>query len=249
MKKKLYGKIKYMSLLLAVTVFVMGFSMFTVIGDTPARIYGGDETTTAGSVVTLPLSIENNPGVVAFTLELSYDTDALSFESLTSSEDYDFYWDEWMLIKNGDCFLWSNDTMDNHNRTPYNTEGDGVMFNLVFKVADDAQPGIYPVEIQLKDGHEANISDCDGVPVDVSFTKGIIRIEDTSGQKTVKNVTLYSPADKLDYWTGEDFDVTGAQLEVEWSDSSKTYIDVTEQMLEAIPDTDTVGTKTVQVNM
>jgi len=244
LKKKLYGKVKYMSLLLAVTVFVMGFSMFTVTGNTPAHIYGGDETTTAGSVVTLPLFIENNPGVAAFTLELSYDTDALSFESVTAVGGSDFEIEQWMLIKNGDCFLWSNDKVGN---MLYNTEGEGEMFDLAFKVADDAQPGVYPVEISLKDNQAANISDCYGEPVEVTFTAGIIRIEDNSGAVTVKNVTLFKPADKLAYWTGEDFDITGAQLEVEWSDSSKTYVDVTEQMLEAIPDTDTVGTKTVQV--
>jgi len=247
LKKKLYGKMKYMALLLAVTVFVMGFSMFTVIGDTPAHIYGGDETTTAGSVVLLPLSIENNPGVAAFTLELSYDTDALTFVSVVASEETGFYWDQWLLESYGDCFLWSNDTLYDSDRTPYNTVDDGVMFYLTFSVAAGAQPGIYPVEIQLKDADDANISDCNGVPVDVTFSEGTIRIEDTSGQKTVTNVTLFKPADKLTYWTGEDFDITGAQLEVEWSDSSKTYIDVTEQMLEAVPDTDTAGTKTVQI--
>lgn len=247
MKKKLYGKVKYLSLLLAVTVFVMGFSMFTVIGETQARIYGGDETTTAGSVVTLPLSIENNPGIAAFTLELSYDKNVLDFVSLTSSADGEFADTEWLLEKNGDVFLWSNDTLDDYHRIPYNTESDGIMLDLVFKVADDAQPGVYPVEIGLKDGEAANVSDCNGEPVEVAFDAGVIRVEDNSGAVTVKNVTLFKPADKLNYFTGEDFDITGAQLLVEWDNGDTTYVDVTEQMLEAIPDTSSAGTKTVKV--
>ncbi|MBQ8164203.1 MAG: bacterial Ig-like domain-containing protein [Clostridia bacterium] len=247
MKKKICGKIKYMSLILALTVFVMGFSMFTVTGDTTPNIYGGDVTTTPGSVVMLPLSIKNNTGVAAFTLELSYDKDTLEFVNAASSEETDFYWDEWLIESYGDCFLWSNDTLPDRDRTPYNTEGDGKMFNLAFAVAADAQPGVYPVEIQLKDNNAANISDCNGVPIDVTFTAGVIRIEDTSGEKTVKNVTLYAPADKLTYWTGETFEIDGAQLKVEWSNGDIDYIDVTESMLEAIPDTDTAGTKTVQI--
>lgn len=244
MKKKLYGKVKYMSLLLAVTVFVMGFSMFTVIGETPAHIYGGDETTTAGGVVTLPVSIENNPGVAAFTLELSYDKDVLDFVSVTSSDETDFSVDEWMLVQNGDCFLWSN---DEYGGIVYNTESNGTMLELVFKVADDAQPGVYPVELGLKDDESANISDCNGEPVDVTFTAGTIRIADPSGEVTITNVTLFAPADKVEYFTGEAFDITGAQLLVEYSDGTTEYVDVTEDMLVAVPDTDTTGTKTVQI--
>ena len=63
----------------------------------------------------------------------------------------------------------------------------------------------------------------------------------------IDNVTLYKPADKLNYWTGETFDVTGAQLKVEWSNGDITYIDVTEQMIESVPDTSTAGTKEVQI--
>ena len=47
--------------------------------------------------------------------------------------------------------------------------------------------------------------------------------------------------------TGEDFLIDGAQLKAQYSDGTYELVDVTDEMLEAIPDMTVAGNKTVQI--
>ncbi len=248
MTNKIYKTRKFISSLLLVVVFVMSFS--TVMAqntNTDTIVYGADVTTYAGAIVDFPISIQNNPGVSAYALEFSYDSE--NFTLVAADASGAFLDEFWVTELNGDRLLWAMDNMNytTGQRELYNVEGDGEMASLKFQVSSSAAPGIYPVEIALIDDEEGNISNCDAEAVPVILKAGVIRILPVGGEKVITNVTLYTPSDKLAYWVGEEFVVDGAQLKVEYSDETSDFIDVTPEMLEAIPDMTTAGTKTIQV--
>ena len=124
----------------------------------------------AGDVVRVPVSIEQNTGFAGFTFLVSAD-DALVLTDIAKGD----------LLSNSDSGAFTKNVRgrlinwtDSENLT-----GDGVLFYLTFKIADDAEPGSYVISIALKDGQSSNF---------VNEYGGAIPFEAETGTVTVKAV-------------------------------------------------------------
>ena len=94
----------------------------------------------AGKTVTVPITLENNPGIMNLRLKIMYNVDILKLESVTSE------WGEMTFIPSGDISdnpynaLWISDTLQNNNK-------DSLILNLEFTILSDASDGVYQIEL------------------------------------------------------------------------------------------------------
>lgn len=122
----------------------------------------------AGETVTMPLTISNNAGVAGLQISLSYDTSVLSvtatkgtlFSGFTAGKNY--LWDE-----------------------SENVTANGTLATFSFKIADNATPGDYPVQIIVRSCTNTDYDD-----VACSVVNGTITVLDITCQhKNVKTVS------------------------------------------------------------
>ena len=128
-------------------------------------IKAGEATGTAGSKVSVPVSIIGNTGLGGMMLTISTDT------SLTLTD-----------IKRGDII--SDGTFNKDIKTGLvqwytsdeNAMGDGVLFTMEFEVKAGTQEGSYPVNIAVKDAIKEHVTDKEGGTLNVTFVGGNINI-------------------------------------------------------------------------
>ncbi len=102
-----------------------------------AELTAGTATGNPGGTVSVPVSMEKNPGFAIFSFTVSYDKTALTLTGATAAP----------MLQNGT--LTTVNDLVNWNATQ-NTTGDGVLFYLNFQVAADAALGSYPITMGLK---------------------------------------------------------------------------------------------------
>ena len=115
---------------------------------TPVVTVGSAEAK-AGDIVELTVSIENNPGIMAFILGFEYDTtrlemlDAVTLPAFGEDSEY---------IRR---LVWVGD---------YDTTYNGEFIKLTFKVLADAAPGDATVRIVCEEGDMCNYHEKDIIP-------------------------------------------------------------------------------------
>ncbi|MDR1778741.1 MAG: leucine-rich repeat protein, partial [Clostridiales Family XIII bacterium] len=123
-----------------------------------------------GGQVTVPVRISDNPGFSTFFLDLTYDLDVLTLVEIDTEDgllDGVNILPE-ILDFGGIFYSVSNDDV----------VGNGLLFNLVFDIAEDAEDGTTPIELSLKDDEEFMFINGDSEAVPVTFVPGSVTITD-----------------------------------------------------------------------
>ena len=132
------------------------------------QIIVGSVSASKGSVVDIPVTIKNNPGISGATLAVSYDKSVLTLTSITKGA----------VFENGSYTSYPENGVVQWYHTE-NVTGDGVLFTFQFTVDGNAQNGNYNIAVGLRDGIPANLSNADSNIVNAQFISGVLEI--TSG--------------------------------------------------------------------
>ena len=135
-----------------------------------------------GETVTIPVSISNNSGLMGYMISVDYDVNQLSFVNVTCADDW------------ADGNFDFNDKGGTVNIVWAGTESidsNGLLFNLSFKVNDDAEHGIATLELT---GDKSNTFDKNYSLIDLEGNNCIIDIE------SIKLIVPYSGSKtQIDY--------------------------------------------------
>lgn len=111
-----------------------------VINAGTVRVAGGYAK--AGETVTLPVTIEENPGMAGFLIKVNYDKNALTPTEITQGDLTESGTFSYNIEGDGEGGLYAAVTwFDANNIVSQN----GTLFNLTFQVSGDAQDGSYAV--------------------------------------------------------------------------------------------------------
>ena len=131
-----------------------------VIAAETAQVYSG------GSVE-IPVTIQNNPGIAGFSLDIDYDESLLTLSSIGTGS----------LIQDKGSFS-TNRNIINWYSSAGNVVGDGTLMNLRFRVNSSAAAGRTPVSISLHNGKDKknNLVDEDGKFIEAIFQGSMVDI-------------------------------------------------------------------------
>jgi len=133
---------------------------------TPALITIGDVEAKAGEEIKVPLSIKDNPGIVGFILDVTFDTNVLTYINATPSTALG----NLTLTTPGNVnaqplvFLWDGLDADNTN---------GEFVVLTFKVADTATASEYAISASIRSVYDQDLND-----VNVIIENGTVEVTD-----------------------------------------------------------------------
>ncbi len=96
-----------------------------------------------GSSVTVPITIENNPGIMAITISITYDSSALEYVEFEKGDILKDYMVVAHPAKNIIRFV----CCETKDRT-----GDGRLLSLKFNIAEDAPVGLHEIDINYSSG-------------------------------------------------------------------------------------------------
>lgn len=118
--------------------------------------------------VKVKISVENNPGILGMTFSLNYNDEVLKLISCQNGEVLSsLSFQEPSQYVNGCNFVWYGSTI--------REVMDGEMLVLIFEVADNVKPGIYPVSVSW---NERNIFDSNCDILDPEITQGAIIVSE-----------------------------------------------------------------------
>ena len=181
------------------------------------QIIAGSVSAPKGSVVDIPVTIENNPGISGATLAVSYDKSALTLTSITKGT----------VFENGSYTAYPENGVVQWYHTE-NVTGDGVLFTFQFTVDGNAQNGNYNIAVGLRDGIPANLSNADSNIVNAQFISGVLEITSgIRGDATGDGVVAINDVVKVARAVGGSLTLT---------ESEKTLADVTGDGVIAIND-------------
>ena len=123
----------------------------------PAELQVGAVSGEPGQTVSVPVSIEKNPGFAVFAFTANYD-DALALTGVTAAP----------LLTGGSL---TQGTYINWSSSE-NVTGDGILFYLNFKISENAAEGDYPVSLSLRGNSTWYFRDANSNARDINFTSG-----------------------------------------------------------------------------
>ena len=169
----------------------------------PAIIGFGDIPTSSlpGDTFTVQVNIEDNPGFNAAMFDIGFDATALEIESVVAG-----------AVLAGSVgesiFEWAADTP---NIVTYaklandNVTDNGTLFNITFKVKDDAVASTYDLTIGLKDGFEGNFINSSEKALEVEFTPAQVKVDAIPEPPKVSKINIGSVTG--DFEEGDTFTV------------------------------------------
>ena len=153
-----------------------------------------------GETVTVDVSIAENPGICAFTLQVSYDETVLELVSIEHPEiGSNSIWNI-----NGGKVSWLS-----FSDTDYN----GTLFTVTFKVADDAEEGTAAVTVLYESGDIGNFAEDE---INPSIQAGGVNIVkrvpgDTNGDGRLNTMDLIR---LMKYFNGENVEVVPGSADI-----------------------------------
>ena len=103
-------------------------------------------TAAAGDTVIVPLRIENNPGIMAITISVTYDKDALTYEKYIRG-----YLSDYTVADHPNKSLIRFVNCETHNR-----DDNGIMVSFQFTVNENVSAGLHPISIDYSIGDFAD---------------------------------------------------------------------------------------------
>jgi hypothetical protein len=143
-------------------VAVGGVPAFAAEG--PTISVGSAGEVAPGQEFTVPVTIEGNTGFAACSFEIQYDTAALELIGFNTTG----------LLQGNAIGNVENSVIGYLSLN--NMADDGVLFEMTFRVRDEAVGGVYDVVAALKDGTNKNFVNADAEPVAVSFVAGAVQV-------------------------------------------------------------------------
>ncbi|MCD8048835.1 MAG: Ig-like domain-containing protein [Clostridia bacterium] len=119
-----------------------------------ADISVGSVTARAGDEVTVPIEIENNPGIAGFNFVIDYDNTLLTPVSISLGSDLTIGTLTSNIQQGGDMTQYEYVTALWYN--PSNFTNDGEILLVTFAVADDAEEGDIPISLSYEVGDVTN---------------------------------------------------------------------------------------------
>lgn len=132
----------------AVMLSAAGVCQGALAAETPAFSASG-ASGEPGDEVTVDINISNNPGVVTFRLNVSYDTSALT---LTGAKAKSFSSATFGPLQSPLSILW------NESASPNNT-ANGTVASLTFKINKGTAPGKYSVNVSCEEAYNFDLDD------------------------------------------------------------------------------------------
>ena len=151
------------------------FVIICLLAVTPTSAFAADEAqitagnsgeVAPGEEFTVPVTLSNNPGFAGASLTINYDTGALELVAVDTASG----------IINDGAIVNLEGNIVGYLNVKGNNEENGVLFNLKFKVRENAPGGNFEVAIGLKDGTGENFVSYEAQVVPVSFTAGALSI-------------------------------------------------------------------------
>ncbi len=167
---------------------------------TDALIVAGTVTGRSGSTVDLPISLENNPGIISMMLHVSYDSSVMSLTGVTDAGKLGTQYHNTDYTLNPYILSWADDTATENNC--YN----GVIVTLHFQIREDASEGTYPVTISYNKDN-AEIYNSDFEPVFFNLEQGAVTVQnvligDVNGDGRVNGMDRTFLARHVAQWNG-----------------------------------------------
>lgn len=140
---------------------------------TGAQLVVGNVTGRSGSVISVPISIKNNPGIYALRFEMDIDTNIFEFVSYDCSSSvfsvdsvsgYDSATKKFKLNRSG-------------NDVEHNVVSDGIVTVIKLKIRDNAANGTY------------NLTACVDAPNTISIN-GLVKVADGTGSVSISDFLL-----------------------------------------------------------
>ena len=175
---------KVWSILLAVLMLVSAlplgaFSMTVGAYDAPT-IWADQVGGYAGDTVTVTVQMANNPGLVGWLVDVSYDENVLELVAQNRGDAFSGSLSFGPMLSPTNC-LWYNFLATS------NYTNNGKLFSLTFKIKDGAPVGTYPIEVYCSDPD--NLCNIDFDRVDFGFVNGSVEVyEHVSGMTLDKSV-------------------------------------------------------------
>lgn len=156
-------------LISAILFAVMLFTVTTNVSAVSDRVYSEAVVCEKGEQITIPVKIENNSGFMGFAVIVSYNSEVMIPISVSAGE---------MLkgVFNDSISTSSDNTFKVVFTGTEDFTADGVLFNMVFDVADDVS-GKYSIDLILsqedtfKEGWEDVTFNCEPVSVSISYVE------------------------------------------------------------------------------
>ena len=130
-------------------------------------ISGGTAAVHAGDTVSIPVTIVDNPGVIALRLQVSYDADALTLTAVKDAGLLGKTVHSASTATRPFILYWNNPVAEE------NYQGNGTLATLTFRVNPDARAGDYAVTLSCGEEDAVN-ADVD--PVAFSVSDGVITV-------------------------------------------------------------------------
>lgn len=140
-------------------------------------IYVGEVTVSAGNNVSVPISVSGNTGIGGLAMTVSSD----SAITLTSIERGELLSSEAMAKETFNTDTQAGFIQWYTSKDP--VKGDGELFVLKFNVKQGTKEGSYPVNIDFKDGIKANITDENGVTLNVTLKSSNVLVKSGLSRK------------------------------------------------------------------
>ena len=184
MKKRLLSGI--LSLCMLLSLFVSSGVIIAGAEQPSGQLSISQTAAAPGEEVTLDVSIQGNPGIMALILGITYDTTRLSF---TGYEDAGYT--DWTVAEKA---VWMGNSDNSFN---------GVILKLKFKVLENAAAGLASVAVTCGEGDAANSLE---QPISFSSTAGGITVAGaahthTPGQPVTENAVPATCAQEGSYDT------------------------------------------------
>lgn len=123
-------------------VLTLCFSLHVTAAGTDGHITVDTVSASGGDSVIIPIRIEDNPGIMAITVSLTYDKDALEYEKF-----YRGYLKDYTVVDHPDKGIVRFVNCESGNR-----DDNDIMISLQFKVKEDAAGGLHKVSVSYKSG-------------------------------------------------------------------------------------------------
>ena len=186
---------------------------------TPMDVAVGTADARPGDEVTIPVTVTGNDGFSAFSLTVEADA-ALELTGVTPGA---LLGDSGTFTADTTTVTWSSDA---------DILGNGTLFDLTFRVRDEATDGSYGISVGLQDGLASNFVSADGIHKNVVFAPGAVAVDaidviasglsgDVAWTVTEDGLLTFSGSGKMeDYtsntampWLGYDQQITAVVLE------------------------------------
>ena len=183
---------------------IICFSSFSVFASDAVDLKIGSTSAKAGETVKIDVSLENNTGVLALKLELSYDKERLKLinaedKGLVSGKTFSKTTDKYPYI-----MLWNSASTENF-------DDDGVLAVLTFEVLSDAPSGDAFISISYE---QENVYDVNSKDVLLNVKDGFVKVEGEEKKQSSSTGTRRKPAASKDSFVNNQIILTVDKKEI-----------------------------------